>query len=102
MQTSRGHLHSLLSACFVLSRPVSVYATAVTAYSHRISPLIRWVIARRTPLCIDIFRPADSLPSPLHTQGATLLTRPHGSAVDFALCVAAAFAGKSLSLSLRY
>ena len=70
--------------------------------AHRASPSFCRVATRRVPQCIDRFGPADSHPPPPHVQGATLLTRPRGDAVGFALRVAVAFAGRGLSPPLRF
>ena len=87
------------AACFHALRPLAPPQSLGLA--HRASPSFGRVATRRVPQCIDRFGPADSHPPPPHVQGATLLTRPRGDAVGFALRVAAAFAGRGLSPLLR-
>jgi hypothetical protein len=88
------------AACFHALRPLAPPQSLGLA--HRASPSFGRVATRRVPQCIDRFGPADSHPPPPHVQGATLLTRPRGDAVGFALRVAVAFAGRGLSPPLRF
>ena len=88
------------AACFHTLRPLAPPQSLGLA--HRASPSFGRVATRRVPQCIDRFGPAGSHPPPPHVQGATLLTRPRGDAVGFALRVAVAFAGRGLSPPLRF
>lgn len=86
--------------CFHVLRP-TIPPQSRMGWSHRASPSFRRVAVAGRHRRIDGFGPADSHPPLPHAQGATLLARPRGDAVGFALRVAVAFAGRGLSPPLR-
>ena len=85
--------------CFHALRPAAVPQSQ--PQPRRASPSFRRVAAAGRHMRIDEFGPAGSHPPLPHAQGATLLARPRGGAVGFALRVAVAFAGRGLAPLLR-